>query len=200
MFNLCTYSAASASSCQVYPSEYAYHKDSVYRTESASANCRNYPSGLQDLVWSENYIHCNGTQLRLTDSDIGSGQYTTSDYYLWLNETRNHHDQLLFIFATRVNLTAITLHYHHSSVRGLPRLRFWAVPDDFDVWDALYSSYNYTEVAAVLPSGESAGQRSVSIHYAIAVNTKKILLFRFSSSFSFALSEVEFFNCTGKSC
>ena len=199
MFNLCTYSAASASSCRVYPSEYAYHKDSVHRNERSSANCRNYPSGLDPTARSEDYIHCNGTQLRLTDSDIGSEQYTTSDYYVWQTETWNRH--VLFIFPTRVNLTTITLHYYHTSVRGLPRLRFHVVPDDFDVWDALIPSYSYADVAAVPPGGSSpAGLRNISIN--IEVTTKKVLLIKFSSTYSLALSEVEFFTraCTSKGC
>ena len=33
-------------------------------------------------AWSEDYIHCDGTQLRLTDSDFGPGQNTTSDYIM----------------------------------------------------------------------------------------------------------------------
>ena len=92
----------------------------------------------------------------------------------------------------------ITLHYYHTSVRGLPRLRFYAVSDDFGVWNTPISSYSYVEVAEVLPGEEPAGQRNVSINYNI--NTKKILLVKFSTSFSFSMSEVEFFNCTGKSC
>ena len=181
---------------QVYPSEYAYHSNSVYRTERSNANCRNY-SVSSTFIWSEDYIHCDSTPLRLTDSDIGSEQYTPSDYYVWLSdETRNH--QLLFIFPTRVNLTTITLHYYSDSIRGLPRLRFWAVPDDFDVWDAPASIYSFAEVASVPPGGEPSGQRNVSIS-ALFVGTMKILMHKYSSTFSFALSEVEFFQqCNGE--
>ena len=138
------------------------------------------------------------TPLRLTDSDYGSEQYTTSDYYVWLPETRR--SQLLFIFPTRVNLTTITLHYYSDSIRGLPRLRFYAVPDYFDVWDAPHAHYSYVDVAAVPTGGESSGQRNVSINYNIFVDTYKILLVKFSSSFSFTMSEVEFLTCTGRSC
>ena len=199
MFNLCTYSAASASSCQVYHSEYVYHKDSVYRSEKNSANCRNYPSSLEPPVFnirSEDYIYCDGTPLVLTDSDFGSEQYTATDYYVWSAGMTSQ--QLLFIFPTRVNLTTITLHYYSDSSRGLPRLRFLAVPDDFDVWDALSSSYSYVDVAAVPPGGNMpAGLRNISIN--IEVFTKKVLLFKFSSSSVFALSEVEFYTRTCKS-
>ena len=181
--------------CQVYPSEYAYLQDRVYHSESISANCRNYPVRDADqAIHPEDYIHCDGTPLRLADSDIGSQQYTTSDYYVWTAGSGNR--QLLFIFPTRVNLTTITLHYYSDSVRGLPRLRFWAVPDDFDVWDAPAASYNHVMVAAVPPSEEPAGHRNVSVGF--NVTTIKLLMDKFSSTFSFAVSEVELFNHTCK--
>ena len=120
--------------CQVYPSEYAYRDDSVNRAESGSANCRRYPAGnLQGGIHTEDYVHCDGTQLRLADSDVGQEQYSSSDYYVW---SAGRDGQLLFILPTRVSLTTITLHYYSDSDLGFPRLRFYAVPDDFDVWDA----------------------------------------------------------------
>ena len=195
-WNKLFFSTASASSCQVYPSEYAYHRDSVYRTERGSANCMNYKSGLVITDYSENYIHCDGTPLRLTDSDIGLEPYTTSDYYVW--PAKSSSSQLLFIFPTRVNLTTITLHYYHTSVRGLPRLRFWSVPIDFDVWDASHPSYSYMDVAAVPPDGELAGQRNINIRFNIPIVTTKLLLVKFGSSFPFALSEVEFSICSSQ--
>ena len=179
------------SSCQVYPSEYAYHRDSVYRRESDSANCKNYQLSLTPNSRSRDYIHCDGTPLRLTDSDIGSEQYTTSDYYMWPAETKS---QVLFIFPTRVYLTTITLHYnvyvYSGSDRGLPRLRFYAVPGDFDVWDAPTTSHTRVEVAAVPPGEEPAGIRNISVGFNIV--TIKILMHISSSVYSFALSEVEF--------
>ena len=175
----------------MYPLEYAYHKNSVYRTERYSANCRNYP--VSEQLGSENYIHCDGTQLRLADSDIGSEQYTTSEYYVW---TAGSNSQLLFIFPTRVNLTNITLHYYHTSGRGLPRLRFYAVPDDFDVWDAVISSYNRVEVAAMQPIEVLTGSMITSVH--TNLSSTKVLLYKFSSTYTFALSEVEFFTCNSK--
>ena len=68
--------------------------------------------------------------------------------------------QLLFIFPTAVSLTTITLHYYSDNIRGLPRLRFYAVPDDFDVWDAPTTSYPHVDVALVPPGGEPAGRRN----------------------------------------
>ena len=167
--------------------------------ESASANCRMKQSGLSEITRTERYHHCDGRQLKLADSDLGLEQYRSSDYYVWSAETTIRH--LLFIFPTMINLTAITLHYYSDSdsiqgrSRSLPRLRFYAVPDAFDIWDGLLN-YRYVEVAAVPPDGEP-GHRSVSIN--VNFNTNKVLMQIFRSSFLFAVSEVEFFACFSKS-
>ena len=173
----------------MYPSEYAYHGNSVNRAESASARCRSYPSGLLTGVFTEQYIHCNGTQLKLTNSDLGHEQYSSSDYYVW---PAVRDGQLLFIFPTRVSLTTITLHYYSDSDRGLSRLRFYAVPDDFDVWDAPSTDIPSVDVAAIPASGEPAGRRNVSVN--VNFNTQKVLMYKSSSKFQFAVSEVEFFS------
>ena len=147
------------------------------------------PSRQSSGIHSEDYIHCGGTPLKLTDSDLGSEQYSSSDYYVW--HSGSWGSQLLFIFPTRINLTTITLHYYSDSIRGLPRLRFWAVPDGFAVWDALSSSYSHVDVAAVQPDGESAGLRNISI--ASKIYSRKMLMYISISFFDFALSEVDFF-------
>ena len=185
--------AVLATSCQVYPSEYAYRHDSVTRAEYGSVNCRRYPAGnLQESIHPEDYIHCDGTQLRLADSDIGQEQYNSSAYYVW---PIGRDGQLLFILPTRVSLTTITLHYYSDSDLGFPRLRFYAVPDDFDIWDAPTTSNPRVDVAAVPPGGEPAGRRNVSI--TVNFNAKKVLMYKFSSSFQLAVSEVEFFTSKG---
>ena len=166
-----------------YPSEYAYPDNTVNRTERSSADC-------SLRVSTGEYIHCDGYQLLLADSDFGSKQYQASDYYVW---SADRDWWLLFIFPTRVSLTTITLHYYSDSVRGLPRLRFYAVPDDFDVWDAPTTSIPHVDVAAVPPGEEPAGRESLSIN--VNFNTRKVLIDKFSSRFQFAVSEVEFFNC-----
>ena len=187
---LICYSTVFATSCQTHPSEYAYHDDSVTRAESPSANCRRYPGG---YAYQQQYIRCDGTQLRLTDSNLGQEQYQVAAYYRW---SAGIDAQLLFIFHTRVSLTTITLYHYSDSVRGLPRLRFYAVPDNFDVWDVSTTGYPHVNVASVPPGGEPAGRRNVSI--SVNFNTNKVLMHKFSSSFVFAVSEVEFFTCCGK--
>ena len=179
----------------MYPLEYAYHGDSVTGIESTSANCRRYPDDrLQVGVYPEDYIHCDGTQLKLIDSNFGQEQYQSTDYYVW---SSRHGEQLLFMFPTRVSLTTITLYYHSDSVQGLPRLTFYAVPNNFDVWHVLITSYPRVDVASVPPGGEPAGRRNVSIN--VNFNTKKVIMYKFSSRFNFAVSEVEFFTCISTS-
>ena len=178
----------------MYPSEYAYNFGSDQRVESTSANCRSYPPNLKVGIFTNQYIHCNGTQLKLADSNLGSEQYSNSDYYEWSALTTTQ--QLLFSLPSRVKLTTVTLHYYSDSNRGLPRLRFFAVPNDFDVWDALITAYKYIEVAAVSHSGEPAGRRNVSIEFNF--NTKKVFLYKYSSELAFAVSEVEFSSCPSK--
>jgi hypothetical protein len=184
-----------ATSCQVYPSEYAYRDDSVTRTESASANCRRYPaiSGLPAGTYSIDYIHCDGTKLKLADSNLGSEQFSSNSYYQWNSGSAQ---QLLFILPTSVSLTTITLHYYSDNVRGRPRLRFYALPDDFDIWDALTSGNPWVSIPSVPPDGEPTGRRNIRIY--VIFNTKKVLMYKFSSTFSFALSEVEFFTYCSK--
>ena len=179
-----------------YPSEYAYENDSVSRAESASVNCRKYPiiDGLPAGVFSSNYIHCDGTQLKLADSNLGSERtFSSSSHYKW---SAGCDRQLLFIFPARVSLTTITLHYYCDSVRGLPRLRFYAVHHvhNFDIWDTPTSNTPHVDVTSVPPGGEPAGHRSVRI--TVNFNTQKVLMYKYSSSFWFAASEVEFFTCS----
>ena len=180
----------------VNPSKYAYLGTSVINNERTSANCRNYPSGLQLHVHTENYVYCNGTQLRLTDSDLGLEQHSDSDYYVW---SAGITSQLLFIFPTRVNLTTITLHYYSDSSRGLPRLRFYAVPDGFDIWDAVptFESITKVEIAAMAQQDNNKSQKRLSV--SVTWNTRKILMYKYRSEFSFAVNEVQFSNCSGKS-
>ena len=177
------------------PSEYAYNFGSVEGVESTSANCRRYPPNLKPDIFTDQFTYCNGTQLKLADCNSGSEQYMSSDYYEWSASTSAQ--QLLFIFPTRKILTTITLYYYSDSDRGLPRLRFVAVPDVFNVWEAPAAAYKYVEVAAVSHSGEPAGHRNVSIEFNF--NTKKVLLSKFSSALAFAVSEVEFYICHSKS-
>ena len=141
----------------------------------------------------QQYIHCDGTQLLLSDSNLGQEQYQINEYYQW---NAGSSEQLLFIFPTRVSLTTITLHYYSDNARGLPRLRFYAVPDNINVWDTPTTTDPHVDVASIPPGGEPAGRRNVSIN--VNFNTRKVWMYKYSSSFVFAISEVEFFTLCSK--
>jgi hypothetical protein len=177
----------------LYPSEYAYH-DSVNTAENASAKCRNYPA-IPANIRSVDYIHCDGTQLKLADDNLGLNQTSIGgkDYQWWSTVSDG---KLLFIFPMRVFLTIITLHYYSDSLRGRPRLRFYAVPDDFDVWDSPTTSISCANVTSVRPGREATGRRNVSIN--VNFNTTKVLMYKFNSNFQFAVSEVQFFTYYSK--
>ena len=98
------------------------------------------------------------------------------------------------MFPTRVNLTTITLHYYSDNDRGLPRLRLYAVPDDFDVWDAPAASYYHGEVAAVSQDEWPAGCRYFSVYFDLGITLTKLLMMKFRSTLAFAVNEVEVFN------
>ena len=129
----------------------------------------------------------------MSDSDGGSNAgYTDTSHYVW---SAGSDGQLLFIFPTRVSLTTITLHYYSDSVRGRPRLRFYAVSDDFNIWDTPTTSTPYAGIGSGPPDGDLAGHRSVSINFNF--NTTKVLMYKYSSDFKFAMSEAEF-SCSSK--
>ena len=90
---------------------------------------------LNDAKYRKHAVLCLSINTKLSDSDRGSNtEYTPTSYYMW--NTRSH-EQLLFIFPTKVSLTTIKVHYYSDRVRGRPRLRLYAVPDDIDVWNLL---------------------------------------------------------------
>ena len=107
--------------------------------------------------------------------------------------------RMLFTLPERVNLTGITLHYFSDSNRGLSRILFYAVPDDFKLGDGVRSFYNQAIVETKLPSNrEQNGPTNFTVN--LDFNTKKVLMLKILSNFQFALSEVEFFTCNGKIC
>ena len=66
----------------------------------------------QEVSIQKNTSICDGTQLKLTDSNFGQEQYQPTDHYVWISRSD---EQLLFIFPRRVSLTTITLHYYSDS-------------------------------------------------------------------------------------
>ena len=174
-----------------------YHSRFITATERATAMCTIETVTVAGSPENYKYCYSNGTQPRLTDSELGPEKSINySLYYEWNRETT----QLLFIFSTRVNLTTITLHYYSGSQNnGLPTLMLFAVPDNFYVWNnATFGNHTSVRVTAEPPADSgSRGRRNVSVN--VNFNTKKVLMVKERSGFNFAVSEVEFCTrCSGK--
>ena len=186
---LSSFTTAFGASCKTEPTEYSYKDSSVIRP--VRSNCMKYAS-TSDNVDAIQYIHCDGNKL-LTDSNIGPSQYDSSrtPLYIW---TSSNSQRLLFVFPTTTTLAMITLHYYSGYYQGnhragLPRMRFYAVPDDFDVWDAVIGSPFTIVVSAVSPEEERpAGRRSVNINFNFS--TKKVLMVKLGSDFHLAVGHV----------
>ena len=158
--------------------------------------CSLYQSGLDENTGTEMYINCKGTSLRLTDSDTGLDQYEIEDYYYVAHSGTTYVAvQLLFIFPTTVSLTNIKLHYYTDHVQGLPALKFYSVPDNFNVWAAPTSSHSYVAVSAIPPNEDSVGRKYVNVN--CNFHTKRVLL-RFLNNIAFAVSKVQFSTCNRK--
>ena len=172
-------------------SEYAFDDNSVTRTERASANCRTYPTGnLLGGIHPENYIHCDATQLIPTLNKSSTSPLTVMYGILGVvNNCCSYSPQESPWLPSHCTT-------YSDSVRGLPRLRFFAVPDDFNVWDAPRTSYPRVDIPSVPSSGEPAGHRSNGIN--VNFNTKKVMMFKYSSNFNLAVNEVQIFNCSSK--
>jgi hypothetical protein len=88
-------------------------------------------------------------------------------------------------------LTTITLHYYSDSIRGRPTLRFYAVRDNFNVWDAPVGA-PFVGIASFPQGIEPTGDRNVTIKVKNNFNTKKVLMSKLPSDLHFAASEVDF--------
>ena len=78
----------------------------------------------------------------------------------------NHHHFTLYYYSG---------YYQGSHKAGLPRLRFFVVPDDFDVRDAFaYSLFSVVVSAVSLNEERPAGLMSVNINF--NSSTKKVLM------------------------
>ena len=158
-------------------------------------NCSPYPPSItsDSEVDPTQHIRCTHPT-RLTDSDTGPTTYTediAADVYV----SGNSAEQLLFIFPTSVSITAINLlYYSNTEDQGHPKLRLYAVPENFNVWDTVDSSYPSIFIDEALPGSEETGLRNVTRE--AGFQTTRVLLTKSESkNYNFVMSEVEFFTC-----
>ena len=177
--------------------------DTLWQVHPVSVAIRNEVVGLEDencipltspdvsSASSVEFVHCHHPT-RITDSDKSQPTFTQDTHnsvYIWPSRP----DQVLFTFSSRKLINSITLHYYsNEDNQGLPKLRFFAVPEDFKVTDRPSSSYPTRVLDAVFPGDEGSGLRNKTMD--VPFNTTKILMTKgFTKNYQFYLSEIEFF-------
>ena len=170
-------------------------------TEYPSAQCKPYDPNVN--------IHylCDGSPLRLTDSQLGPEYYSSTydhNYYI-MKRTRGTatYNTFLFILSEPTRLAKIRLHYYSDIHRGriLPIIYFYATRDDQPVYDTL----NAYERLGVLgsPFSETVNGRTnvtISISSSSLAYRKVLMHIHFIPNEKyFYLSEVEFFTLSSKS-
>lgn len=188
--------------CQVYPESYTLDPNELENPVtfgSSSSNCTTSEHGYQS------FITCSHPSI-LTDSYHGTGLYLTPtdiiSNHIW---RENKTLQVLFSFSTTTALTRMNLYYykgHHiMNVYGMPALRFYALPDDFEFGSDLPNNTEIIHnVSICLGRNYFHGRHSFKkINVSQRTESSKVLMAKISAgSELFALSEVEFFTDCGK--
>ena len=171
----------------VHPVSYSYLDGSFTSLEStAAAHCAT-PITRDELV----YLTC--TSSALTDGDPGPANFTGTDseeYYIWDNSKVSQ--QMLFTFARNFSLTAIRINYYYFR-NGKPKLRFYLVEDDFQVWDSTTADHTSTTFDNMRLE-ENSTERRIDTNTVHGIVSKILLVSVFDKRYRTVLSEVTF--CT----
>ena len=182
---------------------YAYLNGEMNVTEYHNANCRKYgqSNGLQF------YSLCDGSPLRLTDSQFGPEYYPSShdhNYYVMKGTIFSlMYKIFLFALSEPTRLDKIRLHYYSDLHGGkiLPVIYFFAIRDDQLVYDNLHAYETLGVVGS--PFSETVNGRT---NVTITVSSSSLPYSKVLMHISFLpyekffyLSEVEFFTLSSKS-
>ena len=172
-------------------------KSEVLGLSSGDSQCTPLGNLAVDTPSDANYVSCEGPT-RITDSQKSLPVFTQDSpdsVYIWGSQK----DKVLFTFSDQKDIHSLALHYFsNSDNQALPKLRFYAVPEDFEVQDEVRGSYPMTIIDEVRPGREQEGLRNKS--KTVDFHTSKILMTKsYTKNYQFYLSEVEFFtNNIGK--
>ncbi len=172
-------------------------KNEVLGLKSGDSQCTPLGSLAVDTASDSQYVSCEGLT-RITNADKSLPSFTQdslNSVYIWPSQE----DKVLFTFSEQKQIDSLAIHYYSNfDNQGLPKLRFYAVPEDFEVQDEVKSSYPMSIIDEVRPRREQEGLRNKS--RTVAFQTSKILMTKSDTkNYQFYLSEVEFFtNDIGK--
>ena len=157
----------------------------------ANDNCNTLSSPDLGTAEGTEYVHCQHPT-RITDSEKSQPIFTQDTYnsvYIWPSKS----DQVLFTFSSWKVIDSITIHYFsNEDNQGFPKIRFFAVPEDFEVSDTPDSSNPTRVIDSVSPGNENTGLRNKTRN--VPFNTTKILMTKgYTKNYQFYVSEIEFF-------
>ena len=170
----------------MFPQELAYKSDNFLHQDDAS--CIPYTSDAAPTtptVDPTQYVHCS-QPTTITDSNTGPPTY------VWGEAS----GKLLLIFSNEISFENITIYYiSDTTAQGRPKLRIYAVPDNFQVWDEPTTSYPSRVFDEIMPGGEEEGVRKVpnSNDGIVTFNTSRVLIEKLveTKTYNFSISEVE---------
>ena len=168
-----------ASLCQVYPSNYTFGTGHIENLMSIDlSRCTNNPASTT----------CQHPST-LTDSITGGDPFNTEDYLVW--KSTNRVSRLLFTFPTEIVLEFVRLYYYFDNQglnNSIVRLEFLAVPDVFTLGG------NTPDSTSILNASLMSTSDPLSKTFNLqSTMTRKLLVTKSNSFYSFAASEVEFY-------
>ena len=174
-------------SCGINPQSISYSNQS-FDTGTHPIDCE------VENVSGRVYMHCSNTVL--TDGYRGPANFNEGDtrpYYIW---DKPQKQRLLFTFPRTISLTSIILYYYHSINYALPKVRFFPIGDDFQIWDQVPNDVLSTTIGPV-GSSQYMGKASIAVNLTASIS-KLLMLVEMHKSYGLALSEIEF--CINGKC
>ena len=165
----------------------------------------------------DNCTHCNDTVYFhcYSPTKLSDNQYLNITFRGWVYQWRYSPSDVpvLFVFPTNFSLNNIKLTFESgplddNTLLGLPMLKFYHVPNDFDIWN--YSNLSQLkQLTGVVQLGER--QYMLRTSYGVSqftlsftpdnISTKKLLMVItfIEKEFDFSISEIEF-NVMSENC
>ena len=126
--------------------EYAYLTSSLSGMDHPGANCRQYCGSNPSHPPITSYTHCDGSPLKLSDSEVGSTKNYTADQNQYYCSNGPVSLKILFTLSESVQLSHTRLHYYNGPQdnpmsgyrKVLPATIYTLVNDEYEVWEPYY--------------------------------------------------------------
>ena len=185
--------------------EYAYLTSSLSGVDHPGANCSQYSCGNNPShpPTTSYYTHCDGSPLKLSDSEVGSTNNYTADqnqYYC-----SNGNLKILFTLSETVQLSHIRLHFYNdweNQINGyyksLAPTSFSLMNDEYEVWEPAYPGVHIYGPVHYIDDEYIAGPKNITVSASRGIKTRKVVLTTSysHSPYQFCISEVKFYTCT----